>query len=479
MWLPPSFAASESPAPLPPAAARAAPADASAASAAGAQPRAAVAAALLAFHRRRADLEDLTIDAVHAMDDARVALIVTTPGGKVAPLLVLYNWQATRVEAAHALFSPRAMASVMWYASALDQLCGIHVVGPIVLRLFCSSVEWQHVEHNARLSFVFSDAAATTCASACQERCNSIITRPRSAGARNECCCAEACWREPVLATLCLAFICKCPWSAGAQKRCAAATALPRGPVATTARAHAPAPVRALPGAPAAAHQCARLGIAAPATSPRAHPHSRPRTAVGGNAAAQVSARRAPAVARDAGASIDKVSWAGDALHGYRSFEARALSLLCAASLLDTATLRHFLRSQLPGTCAQPCVSPYADPRLFVCRGAGTAGGATNARWHTLSASDTGIAFHDASTVSTGTAGRGARADARSAPAFELDCRAVTQDGTGAVAAVAAATGPGARRGRQVLCSAPLSPVPAARGFVLCGCQLLACALPS
>ena len=85
------------------------------------RPTGAALAALQAFHRRRAALEELTIDAVHAVDASRVTLLATCPGGKVMPFLLMYNWRQASVEAAHTLYSPRVLASVLWCAPRVDK----------------------------------------------------------------------------------------------------------------------------------------------------------------------------------------------------------------------------------------------------------------------------------------------------------------------------------------------------------------------
>ena len=107
------------------------------------------------------------------------------------------------------------------------------------------------------------------------------------------------------------------------------------------------------------------------------------------------------------------------------SFEDRVLSLLTAASQLGSIALRHFMRSQLPGSSVAVCASPYTDARLFTCHHGETAG-VLDGRWHTLTDPDQSPVL---------------RCSHGGAKAFELDVK-------GLVADVAAAT-PAAR---QVQC---------------------------
>ena len=82
---------------------------------AGSQQRsAATLAALQAFHQRRNALQDLNIEAVHAVAQDRVLLLATFPRAKLAPMLLLYNWRSTFVEAAHMLVSQHALAGMLW-----------------------------------------------------------------------------------------------------------------------------------------------------------------------------------------------------------------------------------------------------------------------------------------------------------------------------------------------------------------------------
>jgi hypothetical protein len=85
----------------------------------GAQPccsRAAQVKAVRSFHRKRAVVEKMTVQAVHALDASHLLLQLAFDRDAVVPLLALYNWKSARVLCIHPLHGRRALACIMWCA---------------------------------------------------------------------------------------------------------------------------------------------------------------------------------------------------------------------------------------------------------------------------------------------------------------------------------------------------------------------------
>ena len=93
--------------------------------------RAAVAAAMRAFHRKRNVLEQMVIEAVHALDDTHIALMLGFEGDAAGTMLALYNWREARVTCVQPVYSRRAMACIMWCVQPLatqrvvDLVCSV------------------------------------------------------------------------------------------------------------------------------------------------------------------------------------------------------------------------------------------------------------------------------------------------------------------------------------------------------------------